>query len=115
MNTERTLVLIPDPVGGAGVALTLAELTEGRRRARELTEGTYAGAGPVVNGNHDTRLERLLDAQQLAAVTGVAASFWENGARQGTVPHRKIGRYRRYLLSEINQCPAFQQHSRRAR
>jgi hypothetical protein len=116
VNSEP-LVLLPDPAGGPGVALTLPELAEARRRARELTAGSNSGSGSAPNGSTSPcHGDGLLTATELAERTRVPASFWENAARTGTVPHRRFGkRWVRFCLSEVLECPAYQQRAKRVR
>ena len=105
MNTEP-LVLLPDPAGGPGVALTLPELAEGRRRARELDAGSNSHPPAAANGSDRTQAEGLLDAEALARALSLPASWIETATREGRIPHRKFGRWRRYALTEVLDCPA---------
>ena len=104
MNPEL-LVLLPDPAGGY-LALTLPELTEGRRRARELDAGSNSHPPAAANGSHGSQPEKLLDAEALARALSLPASWIETATREGRIPHRKFGRWRRYALTEVLDCPA---------
>ena len=44
--------------------------------------------------------DEILDAQGMEAQTNVPATWWLEAARQGTVPHLKIGKYTRFSLRE---------------
>ena len=43
----------------------------------------------------------LLTSEEASEVTGLPPSFFENEAAAGHLPSRKIGRYRRYSLADI--------------
>ena len=45
--------------------------------------------------------DRLLDDRELAALLGVKPSWVSESARQGQIPHLKLGRYRRYVLADV--------------
>jgi excisionase family DNA binding protein len=45
--------------------------------------------------------DRLLDDRELAALLGVKPSWVGESARQGQIPHLKLGRYRRYVLTDV--------------
>jgi excisionase family DNA binding protein len=44
---------------------------------------------------------RLLTDRELAAILGVKPSWIAESARQGQIPHVKLGRYRRFVLSDV--------------
>lgn len=91
-------VLIPLP--GLGV-LRLTE--EAFREA--LAAGADCAPAPAVGAPAST--EPLLDANQAAALLGVTARWLEDGARQGIVPHYKLGRYIRFRVSDVaTHCAA---------
>jgi excisionase family DNA binding protein len=45
--------------------------------------------------------DRLLDAGEAAELLHVPVSWVREETRQGRLPHRKLGRYRRYVRSEL--------------
>jgi len=45
--------------------------------------------------------DRLLDDRELAAILGVKASWVAESARQGQIPHVRLGRYRRFVLTDV--------------
>jgi excisionase family DNA binding protein len=47
--------------------------------------------------------EEYLDVHGIARATGTPASWWYAAGEAGRVPSYKIGRYRRFKLSEIEQ------------
>jgi hypothetical protein len=47
--------------------------------------------------------EELLSAEQLETRTSVPASWWEQAAREGRIPHRRIGRYVRFKFGDVER------------
>ena len=45
--------------------------------------------------------DRLLDAHEIAELLNVKESWVREATRDGRLPHLKLGRYRRYRLSDI--------------
>jgi excisionase family DNA binding protein len=45
--------------------------------------------------------ERLLTAEEVAAFLAVKVSWVREATRDGRLPHLRLGRYRRYRLSDI--------------
>ena len=78
---------------GQPLALTDEEFEAARLRGLELmpTSSPAAGSEPGAG---------VLDASGMEAATGVPASWWLEAARQDTVPHLKLGKYVRFVLSE---------------
>lgn len=92
----ENLVLIP--LGGEVLALDAEAFAQALERGRGVSpQRERSGAAG----------ERLLTAQELEAATSVPSSWWLESARQGRVPHRRIGRYPRFVMSEILACEAF--------
>jgi hypothetical protein len=96
------LVLVQTPAGWAG--FTPAELAEAVERARAILPRPAAAATAAP--------ERLCDAGQLGELTGIPGSWWAEQARQGTVPHLKIGRYIRFRANEVLACAKFRERDR---
>jgi excisionase family DNA binding protein len=89
-QANRIVVLLPD-----GRALALAP--EAYQAA--LAEGlTLSGPPRTTDRTSD---ESLLDAEQLAAVLSVPASWIEQKAREGVIPSLEFGRWRRFRRSEV--------------
>lgn len=53
--------------------------------------------------NQNSRLEPLLDAEQLAKVLGLKRSFVYSGASSGKIPSVKIGKYLRFSPVKIKK------------
>jgi excisionase family DNA binding protein len=47
--------------------------------------------------------ERLLTAEEVAAFLSVKVSWVREATRDGRLPHLRLGRYRRYRLSDIER------------
>lgn len=90
---DRELVLIPLP--GIG---TLALERDVYRDA--LAEGAKLTAAPAPL-SAATDAEALVDADQLATLLAVPASWIETAARQGRIPFLQFGRWRRFRRSEV--------------
>ena len=69
------------------------------------------GLFPAPDAQPEAAPERLMTAAELAAATSVPQSWWEAAARRGEVPCRLIGRYPRFVWSEILECEAFKGRS----
>jgi excisionase family DNA binding protein len=67
-----------------------AALADGAARA-----GTHA---PSPAGNDG---EPLFDAEQLAAMLNIPATWLEQAAREGRIPSLQFGRWRRFRRSEV--------------
>lgn len=85
-------ILIPLP--GIG---TLALDGDAYRAA--LAEGSKLGAAPKAPGAVTD--EPLMDADQLAALLNIPASWIEQKAREGVIPSLEFGRWRRFRRSEV--------------
>jgi excisionase family DNA binding protein len=57
--------------------------------------------------------ERLLTAEEVAAFLAVKISWVREATRDGRLPHLRLGRYRRYRLSDIESWLEEQQSGRR--
>ena len=91
-------VLIPVP--GLGVLALPAD-----QLATALTEGAALSAGPGASrATADVSVEPLLDADQLAAQLGIAASWLEQKAREGRIPSLMFGRWRRFRRSDVERA-----------
>ena len=97
------LVVVTTPYGPA--ALSPEVLSEALERGRALVPVADAPRGAMAAP------ERLLSAGELEQVTSVPASWFEECARQGRLPHYAIGRYRRFKLSEVAAATAFPERS----
>jgi excisionase family DNA binding protein len=53
--------------------------------------------------------ERLLTAEEVAAFLAVKVSWVREATREGRLPHLRLGRYRRYRLSDIESWLSEQQ------
>ena len=53
--------------------------------------------------------ERLLRAEEVAAFLAVKVSWVREATRDGRLPHLRLGRYRRYRLSDIERWLSEQQ------
>jgi len=79
-----------------------AKLASGRAALGGADGRTHPSEADDDHGRgQDGGCERLLSADELGQATGTAASWWENAASRGAVPHFKIGRYTRFRYSEV--------------
>jgi len=95
--TNGSLILLE--FGGQVLALTDQELAQALERGRTLMPAP-------VNGSQQAA-EPLRDADQMQELTGVPSSWWSEMARRGEVPCRYFGKYPRFVLSEVLECPRF--------
>lgn len=87
--TADSVVVVPSPFGPLG--LTLAELNEAQRRARELLPVQQsATAAPT----------EIATAEEMARRTHTPVSWWHEAARRGTVPCLRIGKYPRFIVQD---------------
>lgn len=89
--TDR-MVLIP--LAGIG---TLALDSETYRAA--LAEGARLGSSSFKAASDVA--EQLLDADELAALLHIPATWIEQKAREGAIPSLEFGRWRRFRRSEV--------------
>ena len=95
------MIVIATPFGTA--VFEEDALRSALKRGAELAESLKP---VVVSGNGTPEVEPLLTSEELAEKTSVPASWWEEQTRRGAVPVHVIGRYKRYLLSEVIQASA---------
>lgn len=88
--SERILVVLPD-----GRALALG--AEAYQSA--LAEGGKLWAAPATHS--EATSEPLVDADQLAALLNIPATWIEQKAREGVIPSLEFGRWRRFRRSEV--------------
>ena len=98
------LVLIPF-TPGEFLALEPAELSKARARAREI------GAGWTVDGAVAATQspERLYTAEGMEELTEVPATWFLEQARQGLIPHHRLGKYVRFRFDEVLACSRFRE------
>jgi excisionase family DNA binding protein len=100
---ERLLTLyLPEPIGW--VAVTCAELRAAQARAAELVGQAPFGTGrPSDAGPSEART--LLTPAEAARVLSVDASWLLRRAREGALPHVRLGKYIRFSPEAIvGQC-----------
>jgi excisionase family DNA binding protein len=73
--------------------------------ARLLAEG-YAGHSSGDNGASAHNAEKLLPADELAERLGVPESWVRTEERAGRIPGRRLGKYVRFKLSEVEHALA---------
>jgi len=98
------LVLVQTPAGWA--AFTPGELDEAVERARTVLPPERAATGAT------NAPARLLTAEELSAATSIPASWFEQAAREGSIPCIRLGRYVRFALDEIVKSPRFRERDR---
>jgi excisionase family DNA binding protein len=91
------------------VVYELIERMYPRASKVELFARGKARPGWVVWGNEGGRpggggnmSERLLTAEEVAAFLAVKVSWVREATRDGRLPHLRLGRYRRYRLSDVD-------------
>ena len=99
----ESLVLVP--LGDRCLALTRDQFREALERGRELVEGT-ARAHSGANGDAP---ERLHTAREMEERTKVKAAWYLEGARQGLIPHHRLGKYVRFRFDEVLACSRFRE------
>ena len=91
--TERLLLNLPPPIGW--IALDLATLTSAKAAAQDaLGSYTVDSIDSVRSPQHAGR--RWLTAEEAAGVLGVDASWLLRCAREGSIPHVRLGKYVRF-------------------
>jgi hypothetical protein len=88
---HESLVLIP--FGSEFLALTHEEFEQARARGRELM--------PATSPPTDTPADRILDADGMASMTGVPASWFLEAARRGDIPALRFGKYCRFSVGDV--------------
>jgi excisionase family DNA binding protein len=92
--SDRFLIALP----GLGTLSLSREAFEAA-----LADGSKAIAPPATAGAAKDA-ERLLSAEELAEQLNVPASRIESGARQGTIPSVRVGRYVRFRRSSVERA-----------
>jgi excisionase family DNA binding protein len=88
------------PVPGLGLLIVTAEeLHAALSRGRAVLGQADIGIPPSTP--KDGTSGALLDASEMAAATGVPASWFETAAREGLIPHHMFGRWRRFDYAEV--------------
>ena len=89
------LVVIPTPIGV--IALSMDALRKARGDAASLLDD------PVSTRNQDdvAHLSMLLDAQAIAELFGIEATWFLTRAREGRIPHARFGKFVRFDPAEI--------------
>jgi hypothetical protein len=89
--TDRVLIPLAD---GRWLGLTSEQFAEAEQAGREQRPAPTSTLPTPAN-------DELLTAEQLERRTNVPASWWEHAAREGRVPHARIGRYVRFRFAEV--------------
>lgn len=84
---------LPPPFGW--IAMSVAELSAAQQRAAELLPETHACDANVLPGTTNEP-RTLLAPMQAAAALAVDESWLLRAAREGTIPHVRLGRYVRF-------------------
>lgn len=87
------------PVNGVWIALSADQFAEAQGRARSIAPIATTGVQPPG--------EVLLTAGQMAERTGVPETWFAEQARREKIPHRMLGKYVRFVWSEVIDAPAF--------
>ena len=92
-----TVVIVGLPDGTCG-AFPLADVVQARRLAAELGLGTGAGANaaPAV-----APVVPLMDSRELSAFLGVGDTLLEQMAKDGRLPHLRIGKALRFEPAQV--------------
>src|SRR5579863_6457964 len=88
---SETIVFIP--FGAELLALTTQQFAQALALGRELSGVNHAQPAQAP--------EPWLDSGQASKLTGVPASWFEDKARQGAIPHLRLGRYYRFRMSDL--------------
>ena len=108
--------MTPNPAGQSLYVLTFGDKTlvftaeefkAALERGRELVGST--ATAPPLGGNGDGGA--LLTAEEMESLTAVKSAWFLEGARAGTVPHYRIGRYVRFDLAEVRDSTRFRSRS----
>ncbi len=90
------VVAVPLP-DGRWLALPADVLSAGLARAASMGLGA---ASTVATGTNSSP-EKWLTSEELQALTGVHSTTWEGKAKTGEVPHIRVGKSLRFVLSEV--------------
>jgi excisionase family DNA binding protein len=88
--SDRILVVLAD---GRALALDSAMYQAALAEGSKLVAGPGASSAPAN--------EPLLDADQLADLLRIPATWIEQKAREGAIPSLEFGRWRRFRRSEV--------------
>lgn len=88
------------PLGAQVLALTREEFAAALKRGEEIM-----GTSREERVNRQ-EVEGLLSAEETAKAVGVPKAWLLEAARQGRVPHYRLGKYVRFRLSEVATCNA---------
>lgn len=96
MSSASVLLHLPEPIGW--IALTPDALHEARARAC-----TAMGIGAITSGGPPPRPEGppLLTPAEAARILAVEASWLLRQAREGRIPHVRLGKYVRFDAAAI--------------
>ena len=104
---SENLVLIIPFAPGEFLALTSAELAQARDRAREILGAGWAGDRAAADTTQSPG--SLHTAEEMEKRTKVKAAWFLEAARQGAIPHHKLGRYVRFDFGEVLACSRFRE------
>jgi predicted DNA-binding transcriptional regulator AlpA len=108
--SDRNLVLVAVP--GLGVlAREVKALSTALAEGAKLCASSGAAAPQAPAPSPAGTFPRLLSAKEMEAATGVPASWFAAQARERRIPFRKIGRYVRFSLEEIQGYEGFQRRA----
>ncbi len=91
--SENLVVL---SIGSVAVTITEEELARGIERARAIV--------PAQDASKVAQAEPWLDAEGMANLTDVPATWWLDAARRGEIEHMRIGKYVRFLASKAAEA-----------
>lgn len=92
-NISEGLILIP--FGNTFLALSQEEFKKAFVLGQEIVGITQTLPQMSTEDN------RLLDAEEASKITGVPASWFEEKARQGKIPHIRFGKYPRFRMKDL--------------
>lgn len=100
-----SVVLVP--FGVQVLALTREQFDAAVERGSEFMEKAER---PERGNGQDS--ETLLTAEEMEGRTKVPATWYLEQARQGKVPHHRLGKYVRFLPGEILVCSRFREREK---
>ncbi|MGH8490527.1 MAG: hypothetical protein ACREXS_17085 [Gammaproteobacteria bacterium] len=84
------------PFGHDLLMFSVDEIGAARERGRK-----FMGAPQPDGKQADKEPERLLTAEEMESRTKVPATWYLEQARQGRIPHVRLGKYVRFVQSEV--------------